>query len=241
MLVRRRPRWSARGGSSLLALALTLTLVGCNGATVGPGETATPTDSAGSATPLESASDEPSSEPSVQPTAEPTSTRTPTASPTGKPSPTETAGGPTGTPPGGVAVCTGSANPQTRDFFVAFAESVSWPVYCGVLPKGWSVEQGKYHLANGGRLTISYRRRTDGARVLLDEGAVCAETNPCVAAGSDLGTTAFGDREADLSSSTDGYAAAVDETENPAWLLTGTGLDHDDFTSIAAKLHVIDK
>ena len=224
----RRPGWSARGGSTALAILLAVTLAACNASssTTGP---ASPSDgpATGSASPAGSPSDEPSSEPSDQPTVEPTET------------PTETAGGPTSAPAGGTGACTGSS--ETRDFFAAFAEAESWPVYCAVLPKGWSVEKGTYRLANGGRLTISYRRRADSARVVLDEGAVCAETNPCVPSGSDLGTTAFGDREADLSTISGGFAAAVDETENPAWLLTGTGLDRDDFTAIAAKLHLIDR
>ncbi len=117
-------------------------------------------------------------------------------------------------------------------------------MYCAVLPKGWSIETccGKYHLANGGRLTLSYRRRSDGARILLDEGAVCAETNPCIPGrGPDLGTTAFGDRDATLSTIKGGYAAVVDATENPAWLLTGTDISQDDFAAIAAKLHLIDE
>ena len=216
-----------------------MTLAACNTSSVQTSGPASPGDGSptGSASPEGSPSDEPSSEPTLEPTAAPT--ETPTDEPTSEPTPSETAGGPTSGPAGGTGACTGSS--ETRDFFAAFAEAVSWPVYCAVLPKGWSVEKGTYRLANGGRLTISYRRRADGARVVLDEGAVCAETNPCVPSGSDLGTTAFGDREGDLSTISGGFAAAVDETENPAWLLTGTGLDRDDFTSIAAKLHLIDR
>ena len=235
----RRPGWSARGGSAALAIVLALTLAACNASSVQTSGPASPSDGSatGSASPAGPPSDEPTVEPTDQPTVEPTATST--AKPTKSPKPTETAGGPTSPPAGGIGACYGSS--ETRDFFAAFAEAVSWPVYCGVLPKGWSVEKGTYRLANGGRLTISYRRRADGARVVLDEGAVCAETNPCVPSGSDLGTTAFGDREADLSTMTGGFAAVVDETENPAWLLTGTGLDRDEFSAIAAKLHLIDR
>ena len=230
----RRPGWSARGGSTVLVVLTALTLVACNGATVPTNGPASPGGSStASPSPAGSPSDLPSDEPSTEPT-EP-----PTEAPTTEPTPTETAGGPSSAPAGGTGACTGSS--ETRDFFAAFAEAESWPVYCAVLPKGWSVEKGTYRLANGGRLTISYRRRADGARVVLDEGAVCAETNPCVPSGSDLGPTAFGDRQADLSTISGGYAAAVDETENPAWLLTGTGIDRADFASIAAKLHLIDR
>jgi hypothetical protein len=221
----------------VFAILLALTLAACNASYVPTNGPVSPSDGSAAepASPTGSASDEPSSEPTDQPTAEPTASPTPKSP---KPSPTETAGGPTPPPAGGVGACYGSS--ETRDFFAAFAEAVSWPVYCVVLPKGWTAT-GRYHLANGGRLTINYVRRTDGAKIILDEGAVCAETNPCVPNGSDLGTTAFGDREADLSTMTGGFAAVVDETENPAWLLTGTGLDRDDFTAIAAKLHLIDR
>ena len=51
----------------------------------------------------------------------------------------------------------------------------------------------------------------------------------------------FGDRDATLSTIKGGYAAVVDATENPAWLLTGTDISQDDFAAIAAKLHLIDE
>ena len=89
-------------------------------------------------------------------------------------------------------------------------------------------------------ITISYRRRADGARVVLDEGAVCAEI-PVRPERIGPRDDRFGDREADLCTTSGGFAAAVDVTENPAWLLTGTGIDRDDFTTIAAKLHLIDR
>ena len=218
-----------------MAVLVALVVAACNGATTSPGLVSPSASVAGasgspdeSLSPGETASDEPS----VAPT-EP-------VEPTDEPSPSSSTGGPSSSPPqGGTAPCFGSAD--TRDFFSSFAQAVSWPVYCAVLPKGWSVEKGTYRLGNGGRLTISYRRRADGARIVLDEGAVCAETNPCVGPGSDLGTIAFSDRQADLSSTAGGLAAVVDKTENPAWLLTGTGLGQGDFASIAAKLHLIDQ
>jgi hypothetical protein len=123
---------------------------------------------------------------------------------------------------------------------------VSWPVYCAVLPTGWSVVDGTFHLANGGRLTITYRRRADNARIVLDEGSVCAIVDPCVPAGDPLGTIAFSDRQADLSGSPSGatepnvtYSAVVDQTENPAWVLTGTNIPLKDLKSIASKLALL--
>ncbi len=143
-------------------------------------------------------------------------------------------------PAGPAGRCFGSND--TKDFFSSFAQEVPWPVYCAVLPVGWSVEKGTYRLKNGGRLTISYRRRADGARIVLDEGAVCQETTPCVPAGSSLGQVDFGDRQADLiDAGTAGLVAAVDQPENPAWVLTGTGIDRAAFSAIAAKLALIDQ
>ncbi len=224
----------------LATLVVALAVAACEGATASPGS-ASPLATAGTSdSPGSSSSDSPSDEPTVEPTESPTDE--PTDEPTEEPTPTRTPGPSSSPSAGGTGACFGSAD--TRDFFDAFAQSVSWPVYCAVLPKGWSIETccGKYHLANGGRLTLSYRRRSDGARILLDEGAVCAETNPCIPGrGSDLGTTAFSDRDAALSTIKGGYVAVVDATENPAWLLTGTDISQDDFAAIAAKLHLIDE
>ena len=215
-----------------MAVLVALVLAACNGGTASPGAVS-PSASVAGASGSPDGSPSPSDAPSDEPTISPSD------SPTEEPSPSPSSGGPSSSPAqGGTGVCLGSA--ETRDFFASFAQSVSWPVYCAVLPKGWSVEKGTYRLRNGGRLTISYRRRVDGARIVLDEGAVCAETSPCVAAGTDLGTTAFADRQADLSSGSV-FAAVVDQTENPAWLLTGTDLDQGAFTGIAAKLHLIDQ
>lgn len=197
-----------------------------SGATAGPGASASATDSA--APTAEPATAEPTTEPTVAPTPSP------------EPTPAATAGPSSSASAGAASRCFGSSD--TKDFFNAFAQEVPWPAYCAVLPGGWSVEKGSYRLKDGGRLTISYHRRSDGARIVLDEGAVCAETTPCVPAGASLGQIPFGDRQADLvDAGTAGLVAVVDRTENPAWLLTGTGIGRSDFASIAAKLALIDQ
>ena len=234
MLVLRRPGRIARGGLRALVLLAALTMVACNATSdvsAVPGGSASPSAATGSESPGVSPGETPSNGPvetaSTEPTDQPTDQ--PSGSPGAEPTPTA----------GGTGACLGSSD--TRDFFASFAQTVSWPVYCAVLPKGWSVEKGTYRLKNGGRLTISYRRRSDAARVILDEGTVCADTNPCVPAGSSLGGAPFGDREADVSSTGDGFAAVVDASENPAWLLTGSGLTEKDFRAIAANLHLLDQ
>ena len=75
-------------------------------------------------------------------------------------------------------------------------------------PSGWFVEAGQYRLAGGGRLAIAYRG-PGGARFSLDEGAWCTDGSGCVPAGTDLGTTAFGDRTGTLVATDDGEFAIV--------------------------------
>lgn len=230
-VVLRRPGRIARGGSRALVLLMALSLVACKGtsdtSTLPGGASSSPGGSESAAlTPGDSPSTPPLESPSIEPTDQPT--EQPSESPGTVPTPTA----------GGTGACLGSTD--TRDFFASFAQSVSWPVYCAVLPKGWSVEKGTYRLKNGGRLTITYRRRADSARVVLDEGTVCADTNPCVPAGTSLGSAPFGDRQAEVSSTGGGFAAVVDASENPAWLLTASGLTEKDFRTITADLHLLD-
>ena len=80
------------------------------------------------------------------------------------------------------------------------------------------------------------------ARLVLSEG-FCHDPTPCVPSGSGAGTTPFGDREAELIATTDpaGFAAVVDEDQDPSWLLTGTAIDEAEFRTIAAALHLIDE
>lgn len=183
------------------------------------------------------ASSPPASTASAEPTPTDEPTPTPEPTPTDAVSPTPSASAAAGT----TAACFGSSD--TKDFFSSFAQSVPWPVYCAVLPAGWSVEKGSYRLRDGGRLTISYRRRADGVRLVLSEGALCHDPTPCVPSGSNVGTTPFGDRGAELIDMTDpaGFAAVVDKDQDPSWLLTGTAIDEADFRAIAAALHPIDE
>jgi len=240
--VRRRPTPTRSALALAGALALLVAACGLTGPSSAP--PASPGDSVAppaSSPPTSTASAEPTS--SAEPT--PTEGPTPTDQPTPTPEPTPTDGAsptPSGSASAGTtAACFGSSD--TKDFFSSFAQSVPWPVYCAVLPAGWSVEKGSYRLRDGGRLTISYRRRADGARLVLSEGALCHDPTPCVPSGSSVGATPFGDREAELVATTDpaGFAAVVDKDQDPSWLLTGTAIDEADFRAIAAALHLIDE
>ncbi len=179
------------------------------------GATEVPTDApSDSAEPTQTPTDEPSDEPSTEPSTEP--------SPSGA---------------GAADACTGT--PENQDFYAHVAAAVDWSVYCPALPRGWFVRTGRYGLAGGARLEISYRG-PGGAEIDLKEGAFCASSDGCVPAGSDAGTAAFGDRTGALVSVGDGsWALSVDAGANPSWLLTGTGLAEEAFRTIAADLVIV--
>jgi hypothetical protein len=164
-----------------------------------PEDSAEPSDAEASEDP--DATDEPTDEPSDEPTDEPSDE--PTEEPT-------SAAGP-------ASACSGSA--ENQDFFADAAAAVEWTVYCPVLPDGWFVVTGRYRLAGGGRLEISYRG-PGGASFTLREGAFCGDPDGCIPAGSELGGAAFGDRNGTMIAADDGsWAIVVDAGANPSWLL----------------------
>jgi hypothetical protein len=147
------------------------------------------------------ATDEPTDEPSDEPS------DVPTEEPTDEPS---SGAGP-------ASACSGST--ENQDFFADAAAAVDWTVYCPVLPDGWFVVTGRYRLAGGGRLEISYRG-PGGASFTLREGAFCGDPDGCIPAGSELGGAAFGDRNGTMIAADDGsWAIVVDAGANPSWLL----------------------
>jgi hypothetical protein len=239
-----RPSAPTRRRSTAPWSALTLTIIlaafvsACGSSS--PAATSS-TGASSSAAPSTTASPSASGEPtgsSALGTTEPASPGIPTA----EPSPIESAGpGASGSfSAGATDACYGSQD--TKGFFSSFAQAVPWPVYCVVLPAGWSVETGSYRLRDGGRLTIGYQRRADGARIVLDEGALCLDTTGCAPTATVTGTIAFADREAEsVTASDSSLAAVVDRGQNPSWLLTGTGLPAAEFQAIAAALHLIDQ
>lgn len=144
---------------------------------------------------------------------------------------------PTPGPSSPASVCSGATD--TPDFYASFASSVSFPVYCAVLPAGWSLVSGTYRLANGGRITIQFRRRADSATFELDEGSFCADSSGCVPAGSVAGSGPFGDQTGDLIQTSGGYALVVARAEKPSWLAIGGGLDQATFVALTAALHAL--
>lgn len=180
----------------------------------------------------------PSEEPSVSasipatPSSEPS---TETASP--NVTPTATPGGPDAT----AASCSGSS--QTKDFFTAIAEAVQWPVYCAVLPAGWSVDRGSgntYALANGGRMVIGYHSNA-GLHLELREGHWCTDSaSSCSPHDQDLGPISVGDLHGELMTlGSGGYVVYIAPGESPSWTFTGTSMDEAAFRSLVGALALV--
>jgi hypothetical protein len=225
-----RLRPDGRWTQILLLVPLLLALVACGqpaaSEETGPTSEASPSDVVGptpdATSGPPSASDDPSS----------------TAPATNEPSPTETsAASPSPIGVGSAAACSG--DDRNQDFYASMAAAVEWTVYCPVLADGWFVDDGRYRLAGGGWLEISY----DGpgeARLSLRQGAFCTSGDGCVPGGQPMGQTAFGDRTGDLVATDDGaFAIVVDRGATPSWLLVVSGLDEAAARAIGGDLHAI--
>jgi hypothetical protein len=135
------------------------------------------------------------------------------------------------------ATCTGSAD--TKDFFTAIAEAVGWPVYCAVLPAGWSVEAGSYRLADGGQMVIAYKTRT-GGHLELREGRWCtASASACSPHDTIVGPARFGDLNGQLETLGDDLLIYVNPGQAASWTATGRGLDEATFRSLCARLGLV--
>ena len=234
----------------LIAGALLLAVACSSGApTIGPasGQPSAPSSTAPSTAPTGLSSSAPSVAPSPAPSQGPQPSSAPSTAPTQSAGPSPSDSGPSPTPgasagPGpspssAASVCSGAKD--TPDFYQSFASSVNFPVYCAVLPAGWSLVAGTYRLANGGRIQIQFRRRSDNATFELDEGSFCADLSGCVPSGSSAGSGSFGDLTGDLVQTSNGYALVVAKGEKPSWLATGSGLDRATFGALTAALVAI--
>lgn len=211
----------------VLALGLAALLAACDGAT---GPTASPESSGSPAASTPGAPSE-SAEPSSVPT--PSATPVPaTASPTAGEA--SASPGDESASPGPAAACSGTDD--NRTFFASVAADVGWTLYCPVLPSGWFVQTGEYHLASGGRMDISYRGPS-GRRLELHEGAFCSDDDGCVPAGSDAGDASFGGMSGALVALDDGgWAIVVDRGASISWLAVVTGVDEAGARSIGEAL-----
>ena len=208
-----------------LVAAVALVVAACGA----PYGTAAPTGS-GAAGSTAGASDTPPASVNevATPTVDPSVTQAPTEVPSAS---SEVSASPAVVPASG---CSGTND--NRTFFSSVAASTDWMVYCPVLPAGWFVEQGQYRLAGGGRLAMTYRGPS-GARFTLDEGVWCTDGSGCMPAGSNIGSTAFGDRTGTLIATGSGsFAIVVDAGATVSWALVGQGLDESTVRTFGAAL-----
>jgi len=230
-----RPRTAGTVRLSLLLTAGLLVLSACGLGTPTTGPSAS---GPGSEAPTASASDGPdassSSEPSPSESTGPVPSDSP--GPSAEPSPSGS-DEPSPSPSSAASVCSGAKD--TPDFYASFAGSVSFPVYCAVLPAGWSLVSGTYRLADGGHITINFRRKSDNATFELDEGSFCTDSSGCVPAGTASGSGPFGDLTGDLVQTSTGFALVVAKGEKPSWLAIGNGLDQAAFLALTGALHPI--
>lgn len=203
-----------------------------------PAPTAAPSGSPapGSAEPSESI--EPGS-PEPADTPEPTapessspeeSTDVPTEAPVDSPSPEASA---SASPAVGAECQPQGSNPE---FWSGVSHSVSWSIYCGVLPSGWFLQSGSYRAAGGGKLLVTYKG-PNGATLALSEGSFCTDGSGCVPSGSDAGDARFGSLDGTLVAlDGGGFAIVVARGEQPSWLLVSQGLDQATTVSLGATL-----
>lgn len=221
----RTVRRVARRLSPIAAIAVALVVVGCSANTnpsTGPqGSDATPTAS-------------------VAPTVGPPSPDVATPTPDPGPTATATDAGASPSPSNVANGCSGSD--ANRTFFDQAAATMSWPVYCAVLPTGWFVDAGSYRVANGGHLNVTYRG-PGNAHLAIAEGNVCdglgTDIDVCAPRDAVIGPAAFGDQVGELGQEGTGLVLDVDRGANPSWRVTGLGISAADFTLLcAAMFHV---
>ena len=224
---------------SLFLATLVFVVAGCG---LGTATTPPAASLASSQAPVASQSPVQSTAPSasavVEPSVTPSTGPTPAESeaPSTGPTPTDSAL-PSPSPSNSASVCSGAKD--TPDFYASFAGSVSFPVYCAVLPAGWSLVSGTYRLANGGHITINFRRKLDNATFELDEGSFCTDSSGCVPSGTAVGSGPYGDLTGDLVQTSTGFALVVAKGEKPSWLAVGNGLDQATFTALTGALHAL--
>jgi hypothetical protein len=245
MLSRPRARASGRAGSFLSLLLVAMLVVACGGSapTSAPPASSpgagTPTSSIGLPSPGLSGSGGPTSSSgggtassappaSSAPSSSPQAT-TPGATPSGSEAPS----------PSSDAPCTSSTTNPT--FFSTIAESVSWTVYCAVLPAGWYFQLGNYDLNGAGQMTVTYKG-PGGVHLQLQEGAFCTGgESVCATHDSIIGPTAYGDQTGQLMTLVPGYVVYVSPGVPPSWAAASVDLPESTFVRLVADLHAVAK
>lgn len=136
--------------------------------------------------------------------------------------------------------CTGSASNQA--FWAEAANAMRWDVYCLVLPSGWSVIDGVYESAAGGKIHMTMHG-PGGAKLQIDEGSFCTTgLDACSPHETSLGQAAFGDLIGSLDSATGGtYFVYVNAGTTRGYTLTGSGMSQETFVAYAAALAKVAK
>ena len=213
-----------------VALAIGLTLAGCNAAkSTTPAVLVTPPPVA---TPTEAPTDTPLATETPLATATPAPTVSPSETPTVTPTPV--AGDPT--------TCT-----QWTTYEALFKQAVAkvkFDVYCGVVPSGWHTQNLSWALPKGsiGQLTVTYANKKNTATITVGEGDFCAGDSSCWSSASDLGAATFGTLSGSLKLVATGrYGVYVNAGTPKGYRITSTGLSQSAFTAIAAAMVKIPK
>lgn len=108
-----------------------------------------------------------------------------------------------------------------------------------MLPTGWSVDAGSYHLASGGQMVISYKT-SSGGHLELREGHWCTDSaSACAPNTADIGPANLGDQAGELMALNGGFVLYVDAGQNPSWTATGTGIDEATFRQLCAAAALV--
>ncbi len=224
--------------AALLLVALLAAACGSSAPSSGagspPGTSTGGSDNTASAAPSNAPSGSAAPAPST-----PTDTPGPSADAT--PAPDSSAAAPTDSAALSPSASAGAPSPcqpegNNTSFWSGMASSVSWDVYCAVLPKGWILTGGSYRLANGGKLLVSYKG-PGGATLTLSEGSFCTDGTGCVPSGTDTGSAAFGALSGTLvTTDAGGYAIVAARGSTPSWLMVTTGLDQATTVTLGAAL-----
>ena len=178
--------------------------------------------------------------PTPTPVETPTPGETPAPGDTPAPEPTVTAtaapsASPAASPTSPAALCTG--NTDNKSFFAAVAHTLSFDIYCAVLPSGWWLQSASYKGTGGGSLYATYKSSGGGVLNLYEDH----NTDTCFVA--PLGNGKFGNLAGKLyqKDATPTYGVVAYGAGTVCYRATATGLTQARFTTYAAALTVVPK
>jgi hypothetical protein len=166
--------------------------------------------------------------PSPSATPSPPLSASPTATPSPTPPPAAT------TVPASTCTVRGAGDPL---FWSEAAATMTWDVYCPVLPSEWFVSSGSYDASGGGSVAMAWKGPSNG-KLQIQEGAFCTtDAATCSPHSSVVGPADFGDLPGQLDTLADGsFAIYVNPGTARAYTLTGSGVNQATFVALAAAL-----